>query len=80
MAQLGMDTIEGEGGIVHRDRRSDIVANRDLFYLQQFRNVVLTQHMAFYTDAAVRSMVRCGVEDIVKMAQNEPYPTELTAP
>lgn len=77
---IGMDTIEGEGGIVHRDRRSDIVANRDLFYLQQFRNVVLTQHMAFYTDAAVRSMVRCGVEGIVKMAQNKPYPTELTVP
>lgn len=75
---IGMDTIEGENGIAHRDRRSDIVANRDLFYLQQFRNVILTQHMAFYTDAAVRSMVRCGVEGIVKMARGEPCATELT--
>ena len=73
-----MDTIEGENVMVHCDRRSDIIANRDLFYLQQFRNVVLTQHMAFYTDAAVRDMVRCGVEGIVRMAAGERYPTELT--
>lgn len=75
---IGMDTIEGESGVVHRDRRNDIVANRDLFYLQQFRNVVLTQHMAFYTDAAVQSMVRCGVEGIVQMAENKRCETELT--
>ncbi len=75
---IGMDTIEGENVMVHCDRRSDIIANRDLFYLQQFRNVVLTQHMAFYTDAAVRDMVRCGVEGIVRMAAGERYPTELT--
>jgi len=75
---IGMDTIEGESGVVHQDRRTDIVANRDLFYLQQFRNVVLTQHMAFYTDSAVRSMVRCGIEGIVKMARGESCATELT--
>lgn len=34
--------------------------------------------MAFYTDAAVRDMVRCGVEGIVRMAAGERYPTELT--
>lgn len=74
---IGMDTIEGETGMVHTDRRSDILANRDLFYLMQFSNVVITQHMAFYTEAAVRSMVECGIEGITKMAAGEHYPTEL---
>ncbi len=74
---IGMDTIEGETGMVHTDRRSDILANRDLFYLMQFSNVVITQHMAFYTDAAVRSMVQCGIEGIVKMASGEVCATEL---
>ena len=54
---LGMDTVEGEEGIVHEDRRTDIISNRNWFYLHQFRNVIMTQHMAFYTKEAVDSMV-----------------------
>ena len=75
---LGMDTMEGEEGIIHADRRTDIIANRNWFYLHQFRNVIMTQHMAFYTVQAVDSMVRCGVEGIVKMSQDGPYQTMLT--
>lgn len=66
---LGMDTVEGEEGIVHADRRVDIIPNRNWFYLHQFRNVIMTQHMAFYTEQAVESMVRCGVEGIIEMAR-----------
>ena len=55
---LGMDTVEGEEGIVHEDRRTDIISNRNWFYLHQFRNVIMTQHMAFYTKEAVDSIVR----------------------
>ena len=62
---LGLDVIENENGIYHMDRKSDIIQNRDMAYLRQFPNVVLTQHMAFYTDSATESMVRCGVEGLV---------------
>lgn len=75
---LGMDTVEGEEGIVHEDRRVDIIPNRNWFYLHQFRNVIMTQHMAFYTREAVDSMVRCGVEGILMMARGERGETELT--
>src|SRR5699024_10689732 len=44
---LGMDTVEGDEGIIHSDHRVDILSNRNWFYLHQFRNVILTQHMAF---------------------------------
>ena len=74
---LGMDTAEGEEGIIHCDRRSDIIANRNWFYLHQFRNVIMTQHMAFYTEQAVDSMVQCGIEGIVKMAEEGTYSTML---
>ena len=74
---LGMDTAEGEEGIIHCDRRSDIIANRNWFYLHQFRNVIMTQHMAFYTEQAVDSMVQCGIEGIVKMAEEGTYTTML---
>ena len=75
---LGMDTVEGEEGIVHEDRRTDIISNRNWFYLHQFRNVIMTQHMAFYTKEAVESMVRCGVEGIVQMEKTGSCSTMLT--
>ena len=76
---LGMDTAEGDEGIIHADHRVDILPNRNWFYLHQFRNVIMTQHMAFYTDAAVASMVRCGLEGICQMASGQSCPTELKA-
>lgn len=45
---------------------------RNWFYLHQFRKVVMTQHMAFYTDAAA-SMVECGIRGIWR------WPTEYPA-
>lgn len=74
---LGLDTVENEEGIVHLDRRNDIFRDRDIAYLRQFKNVVYTQHMAFYTDSAVESMVRCGVEGLVKMQKGVPCSTQL---
>ena len=40
----------------------------------------MTQHLAFYTDAAVSSMVDCGIGGICQMAAGESCPTELTGP
>ena len=74
---LGMDTSEGEEGIIHEDHRTDILSNRNWFYLHQFRNVIMTQHMAFYTDAAVKSMVECGIQGIWQMAHGVSCETEL---
>lgn len=74
---LGMDTCEGDEGIIHADHRVDILSNRNWFYLHQFRNVIMTQHMAFYTDAAVASMVKCGIRGIWEMANGAYCETEL---
>lgn len=64
---LGVDVFENEESIFHQDRRSDIISNRDMAYIRQFPNTVMTQHMAFYTLEAVESMVRCGIENILSM-------------
>jgi D-lactate dehydrogenase len=39
-------------------------------YLRQFPNVIMTQHMAFYTDAAVTSMVNSAVNSLVSFISN----------
>lgn len=75
---LGLDVFEHEQGIYHADRKTDIIKNRDMAYLRQFPNVVMTQHMAFYTDAGIESMVTCGIEGLVSFAQNGSYAHELT--
>ena len=74
---LGLDCMEYEEDIVHRDLRTDILSNRDMAYLRQFKNVIHTQHMAFYTDSAVKSMVHCGVRGLLEMAQGQPCATQL---
>ena len=68
----------GEEKIIHQDHKTDILADRNWFYLHQFRNVIMTQHMAFYTDAAVESMVKCGILGIYQMITAGTCDTELT--
>lgn len=58
---LAMDVFDGEQGIYHRSLVNEIIANRDMAYLRQFPNTVLTQHMAFYTQQAVDEMVTNAV-------------------
>lgn len=66
---LAMDVFEDETEIYHHRRINDIIANRSMAYLRQFPNVILTQHMAFYTDVNTVSMVECGLKGIVDMAE-----------
>lgn len=74
---LGLDCMEYEEDIVHKDLRTDILSNRDMAYLRQFKNVIHTQHMAFYTDSAVESMVYCGVQGLVDMSEGRACSTQL---
>lgn len=74
---LGLDVIENEEGIYHKDRRSDILTNRNMAYIRQFPNVTMTQHMAFYTEEAVRSMAESGIVNIVKCLGKLPNPNMI---
>lgn len=74
---LGLDVFENENGIYHADLKTDIIKNRDMVYLRQFPNVVMTQHMAFYTDTNIKSMVDCGIEGLLSMTSPEGYIGEL---
>ena len=71
---LGLDVIEHEEGIYHMDRRADILANRNMAYLRQFPNVTMTQHIAFYTEEAVKSMAESGIVNVVKCLKKQDNP------
>lgn len=59
-----VDTLEEEQDVIHTDVGTKIINKQPLLYLKQFPNVVYTQHYAFYTQEAVDSMIRCGVESL----------------
>ncbi len=73
----GLDTIENEAGLYYLDRKGDILDNHDMAILRSFPNVLLTSHMAFYTDVAVREMVEHCVEGILQMDRGEDNPFEI---
>ena len=77
IGRLGMDVIEEEEGIYHLDRRDDILKNRHMAYLRQFPNVVMTQHLAFYTEEAVQSMVEGGIRNLCGLIRGEKVPGQL---
>lgn len=63
---LAMDVFEGEDGIYHENRVADILKNRDMAYLRQFPNVILTPHMAFYTQLSMDSMMQISMENLLE--------------
>lgn len=63
---LAMDVFEGEDGIYHENRVADILSNRDMAYLRQFPNVILTPHMAFYTQLSMDSMMQTSMENLLE--------------
>lgn len=67
IGKLAMDVFDEEHGIYHENLRDSIIKNRSMAYLRQFPNVVLTPHMAFYTEEAVESMVSGGVRGLYEL-------------
>ena len=57
IAACGLDVVEDEFNLYYYDRRSDVLGNRRLSILRDMPNVVVTPHMAFYTDRSVSDMV-----------------------
>lgn len=62
---LAMDVFENESEIYHHYLSTDIIKNKDMAYLRQFPNVVLTQHMAFFTDSAAEEMIVHSLDNLL---------------
>lgn len=73
----GLDVIEDEFGMYYHDRKSDVLSKRDLYILRGFPNVVVTPHMAFYTDQAVSDMVKHSIESCLLRAEGKEDPWEV---
>lgn len=74
ISAAGLDVIEDEFGMYYNDRKSDVLKKRDLYILRGFPNVIVTPHMAFYTDQAVSDMVKNSLLSCVCHAEGKEDP------
>lgn len=72
-----LDTIEHEENLCYLDRSRDALPNRDRAILSALPNVIVTPHMAFYTEEDVEGMVRSNVEALLAFACGESSPYEV---
>lgn len=70
----GLDVVEKEFGLYYFDLKSDILDNRQLAILKSFPNVIVTPHMAFYTDQAVGDMVLSSFKACISDGKGEENP------
>ena len=74
---LALDVFENESEIYHHYLSTDIIKNRDMAYLRQFPNVILTQHMAFFTDSAAEEMITNSLENLISFNNSGTCKNEL---
>ena len=74
---LALDVFQNEDEIYHHYLSTDIIKNRDMAYLRQFPNVVLTQHMAFFTDSVVEEMISNSLNSLLSFYNTGTCTNEL---
>lgn len=77
IAAAGLDVIEKEFGLYYNDLNAKVILNRDLAILRSFPNVIVTPHMAFYTDNAIETMVKYSLMSCKYFVNGEDNPWEV---
>lgn len=75
---VAADVIEHDLEYFHQDLRHDVIRNRQLAILRSFSNVLLTPHVAFYTDRAVKDMVFSSITALMSFLDSGTSPLEVT--
>lgn len=74
---LALDVFQNEDEIYHHNFSTDIIKNRNMAYLRQFPNVILTQHMAFFTDSAAEEMISNSLKSLIDFNKTGTCSNEL---
>ena len=65
-----LDTFEGETGLYYLNKESERLDNDNMALLKSFPNVILSPHMAFYTEQAVSDMVENSIKGLLGFGNN----------
>ena len=72
-----LDTLEAESGLYYLNFEQEIMANRDRAILKTFPNVILSPHMAFYTEQSVSDMVENSIRGLLDFEKDGERPFEV---
>ncbi|MFI3255305.1 MAG: NAD(P)-dependent oxidoreductase [Eubacteriales bacterium] len=79
IAAAGLDTFEDELGLIRTNVGEGIRHYKNLMLLQALPNVILTPHVAYYTDQTREDLVYNNIDNLLNMAKNESIPCEVKA-
>lgn len=66
-----LDTFEGEVGLYYLNKEMQRLDNDNMALLKSFPNVILSPHMAFYTEQAVSDMVENSIKGLLGFESGE---------
>ncbi|RHW52052.1 D-2-hydroxyacid dehydrogenase [Bombilactobacillus bombi] len=72
IAGAALDTLTGEENFFNVDLRGKELPSEQLKKLRAMDNVILTPHIGFYTNIAVKNMVDISLDDTVQLIQDQP--------
>lgn len=62
LAGAALDVVEGDRQVYYLDHKNQVIPHRELAILNAMPNVILTPHLAFWTDTVADDMVRNSLE------------------
>lgn len=76
---VALDTVEGEAAIFAQDHSKEGIADQLPLVdeLNKMDNVILTPHIAFYTNVAVENMVDIALDDVMSILNGEQPKNEV---
>lgn len=72
-----LDTVEGESAVFNRDLRQQGVVDQQIQQLLDLPNVIVTPHVAFYTNLAVQNMVEIALDDVLLILNGQSAQHEI---
>ena len=72
-----LDTIENESGLCYLNREGDLLGKPQRALLMSYPNVLVSPHMAFYTEEAVSDMVKNAILGLMYFEQGKENPFEV---
>lgn len=72
-----LDVAEEEAGLYYNDLKGRVLHNRGLAVLKSYPNVLVTPHMAFHTNQAVKDMVENSIRSCILYSKGEENPWRI---
>lgn len=73
-----LDTFEREASVIHADKGYKGIDHKDVLLLQSMPNVIITQHVAFYTDQSIHDIIDGGLGGLQSFYDHRENLQEIT--